>query len=435
MDIFCLGLNHPTADIKFREQLVLDESDYAQVYRRMRSYPTDSPAVEELVVLSTCNRVEFYAVGARGTIPKLEDLLIDLSAVERKKLHSHLYQLQGDQAVQHLMHVACGLDSMVLGEPQILGQVKDAYQHAVELEAVGKMLEKLFHAALHAGKRARAETRISHNPASISSQAVELAASVVSSIKRSTVAILGAGEMAELALQALVKRGVNEILVMNRTLERARELADQWQGEAHTFENMPEILTRADILISSTAAPHTLIHRTAVEKIIPQRSGRPLVILDIAVPRDVQEDVDLVKGVSLYDIDQIHGLLENSLQERKAEIPRVEKIIAEEVDRFHEFTKTLAVRPVIRDLHQYLEEIRQDALTQTLCHCQSLCEEDQERIETMTKAMVNRFLHQPIYQLKKEAGSEKGARYAGLCRTLFGLNGEPAIKDPEGGEA
>lgn len=431
MHIHCLGLNYQDADIALREQLAMSEDAIRAALARLGCGTDLAPGgVSEMVILSTCNRVEIYANAPQSAFDELELYLADITAVPLGDFQSYLYRYEDQIAVEHLLRVASGLDSMVLGEPQILGQVADAYGLARSQGTVGKVMTKLFHTAIHAGKRAHTETRISHNPASVSSQAVLLVSQLVSSLPSSKVVVLGAGEMAELAVEGFRKRGVEDITVVNRTLERARELAEGWGGRVMTFEDLSRALIRADILITSTGAPHTLIGKSKVEEVIAQRKDRPLVILDIAVPRDVEEDVRELEGVSVYDIDDIHEHLEDSLAHREKEVPAVEEILREEQDHFKEFLKSLDVDPVIGELHQLCEEIREEELARTLDRLSSTNPEDVELLEAMTEAMVKKFLHGPIKRLKREAGGADVAEYTTITKDLFGLNGTSRDLEP-----
>ncbi len=376
-----------------------------------------------MVILSTCNRVELYAIAPNEIFQELALFLSDVTSVPLEQFQPYLYEYQNQKAINHLLHVAAGLDSMVLGEPQILGQVTDAFSLARSQNTVGKVMTKLFHTAIHAGKRAHSETKISHNPASVSSQAVLLVSRIVPDLTVSRVVVLGAGEMAELAVEGLRKRGVKDITVVNRTRERAQDLAEGWGANVMTFEDLSQALVQADILISSTGAPHTLIGRSKVEQVISQREDRPLVILDIAVPRDVESDVRELNGVSVYDIDDIHEHLQDSLAHRKKEVPAVEGIIQEEQEYFNEFLKSLHVDPLIGELHQYCEKIREEELTRTLDRLNSVDPEDVKLLEAMTEAIVKKFLHLPIQKLKREAGGTEVVDYTTITKNLFGLNG------------
>lgn len=431
MHIHCLGLNHKTADVSLREKLALSEDQIHAALARLGCGDDLNPGrVTEMVILSTCNRVELYAVAPQPAFEPLERFLANISSVRKEDLHPFLYRHQDEEAVDHLLHVAAGLDSMVLGEPQILGQVADAFSMARTQGTVGKLMTKLFHTAIHAGKRAHAETKISHNPASVSSQAVVLVSQIVTDLADSHVLILGAGEMAELAVEGLRKRGVRKFTVVNRTVNRAHALARRWGGEALTFEDLFQALQQADVLISSTGAPHTLIGRSKVEEVISRRADRPLVILDIAVPRDIEADVGDLPGVTLFDIDEIHERLKGSLAHREKEIPAVEAILEEERNAFEKFMDSLDVIPLISKLHRYCDEIRREELARTTDRLSYVDSEELEILDAMTEAMLKKFLHSPIKRLKQEAGGADVVEFTSITKALFGFEGE----DGEGGK-
>jgi glutamyl-tRNA reductase len=311
---------------------------------------------------------------------------------------------------------------LVIGEPQILGQVAEALEHARKLNTAGKLLSRLFYSAVHAGKRARTETAISQNAASIPSLAVRLAERSLADIANSQVVIIGAGEMAELAVEAFRKRGARRFLVINRTLERARLLADRWDGEADTFENLLPVLQRADVLIASTSAPHTLLHAPLVSQAMAARPERQMVVIDIAVPRDVDADVGQLPNVQLFDIDTLQASLEQSLEGRLHEVPRVEAILVEEQALFMDYLRSLDLLPLIAGMRQKAEAIRQRELEKTLRRLPELTETERARLEAMTQAMVQKILHDPILRLRDEAGGPQATEYALLVRSLFGLS-------------
>ncbi len=358
MHIYCLGLNHLTASVALREKLAFDDDQIRAALSRLGCGETAN-SIREMVILATCNRVEIYAIAAHPVFDDLETFLTATHHVPRAEIAPHLFRLSDGEATRHLLTVAAGLDSLVLGEPQILGQVTHALELARGQAAVGPILSRLFQAAIHTGKRARTETSISRNPASVSSLAAGLAEKAVPHIKQAQIVVLGAGEMAELAVEALRKRGASHVLVVNRTRERARALAQRWGGETATFENLAEALTCADILIASTGAPHTLVQTKLVAAVMQARPRRPLVMIDIAVPRDVDPAAGEVPGVRLYDMDHLNHHLQESLGERAAEVPRVEAILNEEIARFDEYIAALDVLPLIADLSERAEAIRQ----------------------------------------------------------------------------
>jgi glutamyl-tRNA reductase len=423
MYILCLGLNHTTASISLREKLALDENVVRIALARLACGHIASP-LTELVIISTCNRVELYATSSQPAFAELEVFLSDVTGVPVHQFDPHIYRFQNMEAVRHLFEVAAGLDSLVVGEPQILGQVTRALELARGQNTVGSVLNRIFQAAIHAGKRTRTETAISRNPASVSSLAASLSERAVHKISEAQIVILGAGEMAELAVEALRKRGAKKILVVNRTLERARDLVQRWDAQATTFENILPALESADILISSTGAPHTLISAQMVDHVMQRRMERPLVLIDIAVPRDIDPDVADHPQVTLYDMDSLNAKLEHSLAERMAEVPRVKGILEEDLDLFGEYWRSLDMLPLIADIRQNAEAIRQTELEKTLRRLPDLTEAERNHIEAMTQSLVKKLLHAPTNRLRAEASTSRASEIAALARTLFNLSDE-----------
>lgn len=421
MPILCLGLNHTTTPLSLREKLALDEYVVRTALARL-ACGNMSTSLTELILLSTCNRIELYAASNQLAFAELEVFLSDVSGVPAGQFHTHLYCLDTMEAVRHLFEVSAGLDSMVLGEPQILGQVTRALELAREQSTAGPILNRLFQAAIHAGKRARTETAISRNPASVSSLAASLSERAVRNISEAQIVILGAGEMAELAVEALRKRGAQKILVVNRTLERARDLAQRWNAEMTTFENMRSALASADILISSTGAPHAIVSAAMVGEAMTNRAVRPLVLIDIAVPRDIDPDAGDIANVKLYDLDSLNAQLETSLGERMAEVPQVKHILDEELAEFEEYLKSLEILPLIADIHQNAEAIRQTELEKTLRRLPDLTDSERGHIEAMTQALVKKLLHAPTHSLRAEVASPRASEYAAVARKLFNLS-------------
>ena len=435
--LFCLGLNHRTADLALRERVAFSEEDIRAALARLGCGTNGSrPAqVSEMVILSTCNRTEIYAASSTEDLfAVLEDFLSETKNLPPETLRGHLYRYRDEEAVAHLFRVAAGLDSLVLGEPQILGQVTRAWELARSQGTVRVVLGRLFQAAIHAGKRARTETAISHNPASVASMAVHLAAQKVPDLAAARVLVLGAGEMAEQAVEALRKRGVSHLRVMTRTLSRAQALAQRGAAEATTFEHLLDGLTWADIVLTSTGAPHTLVHRRQVAAILPAREGRPLVLLDIALPRDVDPDVGALPGVALYDLDALQHHLEDALSARRAAIPQVEAILEEEHAAFMAYLRTLDVAPIIRALREQAEAIRQAELERTLRKMPHLSEADRARLDALTKALTKKLLHAPTVALKEAALGPRAAETAAVARRLFGLETQPAAADAPSSE-
>jgi glutamyl-tRNA reductase len=423
MYILCLGLNHITAPISLREKLALDENLVRIAMARLACGHVDTP-LTELVILSTCNRVELYATSSQPAFAGLEDFLADVTGVPVDQFSHHLYRFQDLEAARHLFEVAAGLDSLVIGEPQILGQVTRALELARGQSTAGSVLNRLFQAAIHAGKRTRTETAVSRNPASVSSLAATLSERTVHKISDAQIVILGAGEMAELAVEALRKRGAQKILVVNRTLERAQVLARRWDAQATTFENILPALESADILIASTGAPHTLVSSQMVRQVMQRRMDRPLVLIDIAVPRDIDADVAGHPRVTLYDMDNLNTKLEHSLAGRMAEVPRVKAILQEELQLFGEYWRSLDMLPLIADIRQTAEAIRQTELEKTLRRLPDLTDAERSHIEAMTQALVKKLLHAPTNRLRAEASTPRASEIAALARTLFNLSDE-----------
>jgi glutamyl-tRNA reductase len=425
MSILCLGLNHTTAPLSLREQLFQNEDSIRSALARLSCGHLSTP-LAEVVILSTCNRIELYAASDKLAFADLEVFLSDVSRIPLEQFRPYLYRHANLDAVHHLFDVASGLDSLVIGEPQILGQVTRALELARGQNTAGPILNRLFQAAIHAGKRARTETAISRNPASVSSLAASLSERTVHKISEAQIVILGAGEMAELAVEALRKRGVQKILVVNRTLERALVLAQHWDARADTFENLYAALISADIVVSSTSAPHIIVTKDMVHQAMQTRPQRPLVLIDIAVPRDIDPDVANISHVKLYDLDSLNAQLEDSLAHRMNEVPQVKNILGEELLEFGNYLKSLEMLPLIADIRQTAESIRQAELEKTLRRLPDLTENERARVEAMTQALVKKLLHAPTHRLRAEAASSRAPEYAAIARTLFNLTDEPA---------
>lgn len=332
MNLTLFGINHKTAPIEVREKIYFPAARLEGILSGIKSIP----GIDECLLLSTCNRTEIYLNTEKqdNLIDKLSDLLVDLSKIEKNKLKRYFYHLEGLSAIDQLMRVASGLDSMIVGEGQILGQVKDAFRLARHGKFTGPVLNSLFNRAISAGKRARSETAISIGAVSVSSTAVELARSIFDDLSKHQVLIIGAGEMSELALKHLISYGVRSVLVSNRTYDKAKELAEKFAGSAVYYDKISEYLVQSDIIISSTGAPHLLLKKEDVSKIMSRRAGRPVFFIDIAVPRDIEQSVSEIEDVFLYDIDDLGQIVEKNKKIREKEIPKIEKIIEEEKQRY-----------------------------------------------------------------------------------------------------
>jgi glutamyl-tRNA reductase len=426
MHIISLGLNHTSAPVHLRERLAFNEE---QVRASLSRYFCGhiKTSIAELIIISTCNRIEMYAASNQLAFAELEAFLSDTHGVSLQELHPYLYRFKDVEAVRHLFDVAAGLDSLVIGEPQILGQITRALELARGQNAAGPTLNRLFQTAIHAGKRARTETAISRNPASVSSLAASVAEKTLGHIKTASVVVLGAGEMAELTVEALRKRGVEKIRVVNRTLERAQEMAKRWNAESATYELLQQSLAEADILVSSTAAPHLVISAQMVEESMRTRSDSPLVLIDIAVPRDIDPDAANIPHVRLFDIDGLNAQLEDSLARRMDEVPQVRQILAEELSEFEEYLKSLEMLPIIADIHQQAEAIRMAELEKTLRRMPDLTDAQRERIEALTQSLVKKLLDRPTRRLRAESSCLHAPAYATVARTLFDLKHDSGL--------
>ncbi len=427
MHLHCLGINHHTADVSTREKLAFDLDQTNQFWQFLTSH--SGQPIDELAILSTCNRVEIYAVANQPIFSELENALLNGRNILHENVDSLFYRRVDEQVISHIMRVSAGLDSMILGEPQILGQVTEAYETSLRIGACGKVLSKLFQSAIFTGKRVRSETGISRNSISVSSLAARVAEHVVGDISNAYITLLGAGEMAELAIEALKKRGADKFIVISRTISSACDLAKKWDGLAGTIDKLAGALEKTDILLTSTSAPHTLIHREMVEHIMTGRPERPLVIIDIAVPRDVAADVAEVAGVSLFDIDSLNQGVEEALESRVNEIPKVERILDEEYLAFKKFYGTLKVVPIIISMRQQAETIRKQELEKTMRQMDDMDPKHQKRIAALTNSIVKRILHEPTIRLREEANGPDAEKYTSAVNELFGLNGNDKGSD------
>jgi glutamyl-tRNA reductase len=422
--IHCLGINHQTAALALREQLGCAPDERERVlafYTAQRAGPF--AAIGELVILSTCNRVELYAAmaGPGDQRAILADFLATTRGVPLQRFASFLYDYADEAAVYHLCRVATGLDSRVLGESQILGQVSAAFLAAQKAGAVGPILTALFQSAQRAGKRARRETAIGAHPASISSLAIGQAAEIVGELRRRRVVVIGLGEMALLALKALAARGVSDITIINRRLAHGVSLTGICAAPVQGFERLAAALVEADVVISATAAPHPVIRAEMVAAAMSQRPERPLVLLDIAVPRDVEPAAGRLANVFLLDVDDLHERLDQALDARQRQAPAVEAIIEQEAAAFAAQRRSLAVAPLITDLRQKAEAIRRRELRRALRQLPDADPATLEQLHLLSHSLVNKLLHEPTIRLKEKAAEERAADYANTLRELFGL--------------
>lgn len=422
MEILTVGLNHTTAPVEVRERLHIPEAQLPVLLDRLGQEAT----VLERLVLSTCNRVEVYAVTpepeqARAAIPAL---LAERTQTPLALFQEKLYHHQQAEAVRHAFRVASSLDSLVLGESQILSQVKAAYQAAQAQAATGPILNTLMTRALGVAKKVRTETGIGESPVSVPSAAIGLAKTIFGDLGGRRVLVLGAGEMAELAARHLQSEGVEAVLVAHRNFDRAAELAAKLQGRAVRFDQIRDELRQADIVVSSTAAPHYLLHRADVEDLIRLRRNRPLFLIDIAVPRDIDPDVNQIDNVYLYDIDDLEGVVACHREAREREAAQAELLIEREVVSFERWLKSLEVVPTLVTLRRRVEEIREGELEKALSRLPELDPAQQEVVRALAHGIINKILHHPTTELKRQSVNRDGLLYVNALRRLFGLHDE-----------
>jgi glutamyl-tRNA reductase len=430
--VILVGLNHRTAPLELREKLALSASAMQSALAAWRNqigievnHQQPSTIINEVVILSTCNRLEVYASAddINAGILFIQKFLAILQSVPIAELTTHLYNYSGDTAIQHLMRVTCGLDSMILGETQILGQVTQAYEDARHAGMTGAILSHLFGQAVHTGKRARTETPISRYTTSVSHAAALLMMEKFNQQSAVHVLLIGAGEMAALAAQALKRFDIHKMMFVNRTYERAEVMANKFGGSARNWFQLQEALIWADAVICATGAPHIVIDRHIVEVALQQREGhRPLVFVDIAVPRDVEERVGELSNVQVYDIDDLQSVVDANVELRKAAIPQVETIIQQEIARFAEWYHGRQVTPVIKTLREWAQSVADDEITQTLNRLAPADERTREIVSRMAHRLVNRLLHEPTVRLRIQANEGNGHGYAHAVRELFALN-------------
>jgi glutamyl-tRNA reductase len=420
MQLTVVGLSHKTAPIEIREKLTFPASGVSDALAAL----TASDAISEALVLSTCNRTEVYAVGADGAgTDAVIDFLCDYNAIERHELVRYLYEAEGYAAVKHLFRVVSSLDSMVVGEAQILHQVKEAYDLACEAGTVRRVFHKLFRLSFELGKRVRTETAIGEAAVSISYAAVELAKKVFDTLEGRTILVVGAGKMSELTAKHLVSQGVKQVYVANRTYERAVELAERFEGTPIPYEDLFERMHEADIVISSTSAPGYVIDKAQVAGAMRGRRA-PLFLIDIALPRDVDPAVNDLPNAFVYDIDDLNGVVNSNLEERMREAGRAEVIIAEELRAFEAWLEAMEVVPTITAIREDAHAMRAEELAKALQRLGPLSDADRATVEALTQAIVNKMLHGPTTRLREAATEADGYEYIETARRLYGLSAD-----------
>ena len=421
LDIIVVGLNHKTAPIEIREKFSISDAQLREALIRLKSYH----GIDEGLILSTCNRVEVCAVvqqiqtGFQRIKEFFEDYHADLSP---EQWNASLYLYSADEAIRHIFRVASSLDSMVIGEPQILGQLKDAFDIALHQKATGVILNKVFRKAISVAKRVRTETKIAENAVSISFAAVELAKKVFGRLEGKEALLMGAGEMAELAVRHLVDNGVGKVMITTRNFDNAIELAKRFDGIPLRIEEFPRYLAEADILICSTGASQYVISEEHIDKAIQRRKNRPIFLIDISVPRNIDPNVNRIDNVFLYDIDDLQLIVDANLEGRQKEALRAEGIVSEELQAINKWLKSLEVIPTITALREKAEEIRRLEANKFISKLGSLSPEQREAVDGLVASIINKLLHSPLVALKDEARSKNGAQYVEAVRRLFNLD-------------
>ncbi|HBC92491.1 MAG TPA: glutamyl-tRNA reductase [Pelotomaculum sp.] len=419
MLIAVVGLNHRTAPVEVREKLSFSGKMLEGALLRLKSYPV----IQGCAILSTCNRTEIYAATMEMDegLNAIWDFLSRSSGVDISQIKNFTYCHTLYDTIRHIFRVAAGLDSMLLGETQILGQVKTAYQQAVAYGTTNRVLNTLFQQAITIGKRVRTETGIDQNAVSTGYAAVELARTHLCSLASRTVLLVGAGKISELTARHLVANGVTSVIVSNRSFERAESLAAQLGGKAVKFNEMYRYMEESDIVISCTAAAHFVVRAADMCRVMERRHGRRMVMIDIAVPRDIETEVGYIEGITLYDIDDLKNIVDQNLEQRKKAAVIAEGIIEEELDEFMRWLGMQFVVPTITALKQWGEKIKQKELKRALNRLGDLSEHDRKVVGSLANSIVNQILHLPVSKLKSYALTTEGHLYTEILQNLFEL--------------
>jgi glutamyl-tRNA reductase len=420
MNILVVGLNHKTAPIEVREKIAFDGTKLEEAINALKK----SNTVKENIILSTCNRVEIYAgvTDIDSGTESIKDFISGFHNVPRDLLDKSLYLHSGTDAIRHMYRVASSLDSMIVGEPQILGQLKDAYDEALKYKSTGVVLNKLMRKSVSVAKRIRTETKIAESAVSISFAAVELAKKIFDDLPTKSFMLLGAGEMAELAARNLINSGVRDVLITNRTIARAEELALEFHGKVVPFENFINELAHTDIVICSTGAPHYILLKDQVHRTMKERKQKPMFIIDISVPRNIDPQINDLDNVYLYDVDSLQGIVETNIQERAKEAEKAEQIVDEEIGAFLRWHASLAATPTVVALRNKAEEIRKAEFEKTIKKLGPMEEEKIKAIEYLTVSIVNKLIHPPTAALKSDNNDKEAMM--DVIRKLFQLETE-----------
>jgi glutamyl-tRNA reductase len=419
MHILVVGLNYRTAPVQVRERFTFTEEALPIALNQLKN----TKSILECVIVATCNRTEIYAVVDRLQVcgHYIRSFMEDWFGLPREEFTQHLYMHEDQEAIQHLFRVTSGLDSMVLGETQILGQVRDGFSLAQQLKSTGMIFNTLFKQSITTAKRAHSETAIGENAVSVSYAAVELGKRIFGKFTNKTVLIIGAGKMSELTVKHLHANGANRVIVANRTLQKAAELADKFKGDACSLDEIASIIRDVDIVISSTGSAESVLSKAQVEVVMSKRKSRPLFLIDIAVPRDIDPAIHDVDNVFLYDIDDLHGIVDSNLEMRRKEAEKIEDMIKHEMDEFDVWYKTLDVIPAIRALQEKAANIHNETLESMFNKLTDLDERERKVIRKLTKSIVNQMLHDPILRIKELAAERRGDQAIDYFTEIFAL--------------
>ena len=422
MSVVVVGLSHKTAVTECRAKFTFPEQTIPGALAKLVTYT----GVQESLIVSTCNRVEIYASvkdAAEGT-ESIKRFITDHHGLSRSDLDQSLYVYTEAEGVQHVFRVASSLDSLVVGEPQILGQLKDAFDIALQAKTTSTVLNKLLKKSISVAKRVRTETKLAEGAVNISYAAVELAKKIFGSLEGKSVMLLGAGEMAELAARHLMNNKVEKIMVANRTFERAEELAREFKGDAIRFEHFPGTLVMADILICSTGAQKPVVTYDMVKQAARERRYRPLFLIDISMPPNIDAECDRIDGVYLYNIDALQGVVDTNVQGRQQEAERAEEIVRQEVETYLQWERSLDAVPTIVDLREKVEDIRKRELEKTLCQLNGVSDDQKRAVDALSSAIVNKIVHAPMVVLKQAAANPDETDTISIARKLFNLDKE-----------
>lgn len=419
MPILIVGLSHKTAPVEIREKLSFPTGKL----RTGLTVLKEQYGLIESVIISTCNRVEIYGVVKKTDdgISCIKRFLSDHHTIRAEMFEKYLYTYTDEEAVRHLLNVTASLDSMVIGEGQILGQVKEAYYHALEARATGTVFNGLFHRVITAAKKVRTETEIGRKPASVSSVTVDLARKIFGELKGHTVMLIGAGKMSELTAQYLVDSGVRSVFVSNRTYDKACALAKTLNGEAVKFDVYLDYMVHADIVISSTGAPHYIIRRPEVVDLIRKRKNKPMFFIDISVPRNIDPNINTIDNVYVYNIDDLQGVAESNKKVRDDALCQAEQIIGLSVKEIMAWYNSLNVVPTIISLQKKIELLRREELSRSIAKLKNMSEQDKQQVDQLTRSLVNKVLSTPITRLKERSEKDGAYQYIESLQYLFKL--------------